>query len=145
MGLLFKYSLTDAWHIPFSEIAVFDNDPGYVFYWAKGKDQFAPLLEQESIDLDEATLKKIRELISEISVTKVETLEHVIVLDGYIQEFSYKLDGREAEFSGYNLACCKEQPKLYPNAMTMLRLLQKLKDILAPMGVDKNCFALSRR
>ena len=145
MGLLFKYTLTDAWHFPLSEFAIFDSEPGYVFYWVQGKDKFDLPMDQKSIDLADETIAKIKELIMDLDVTEIEDLEHVIVMDGYIHEFCYIVDGRKTECTGYNISYCKEQPKLYPNAMVLIRLLQKLKDILVPLGVDNKCFSLSRR
>ncbi len=144
MGLLFKYSLNDARSLTLSEIAIFESEPGYVSSFVQGNNDFTLPREQKRIDLDSATFDKIRGLISEIKVTELEFLEHVLVLDGYAQEFSYKVDGREANFVGFNLRYCKDQPALYPNAMVMIRLLQKLKNILVPLGVDKKCFSLSR-
>lgn len=145
MGLLFKYSLNDAWNFPISEFAIFDGEPGYVFYWTEGKDKFGIPMEQVCIDLDNETLGKIKNLIMNLNVTELEKLEHVFILDGYIQEFCYVVNGRKIELSGDNINYCKEQPQLYPGAMVMIRLLQKLKDILAPLGVDNKCFSLSRR
>ena len=107
MDLLFKYTLTDAWHFPLSEVAIFDGEPGYVFYWVQGKDKFDLPMDQKSIDLAGETIAKIKELIIDIEVTEIEDLEHVIVMDGYIHEFCYIVDGRKTECTGFNISYCK--------------------------------------
>lgn len=144
MGLLFKYTLGNAWFIPLSEISIYDDDRGTVKYWAEHDDDETSFMNEKSVVLDDATITKIREMIQGIKVDEIEKLEHVCVLDGNVHSFVYAGAEGEKELHGDNIIYCKEQPKLYPNTMVMIKLLNELKDILAPLGVDKKCFSLSR-
>ncbi len=143
--LLFSYTLSDAWSLPISEVRIFDGDPASVCFDVRGRSgRFAPA-ESASVTLDADTLAKVKALLQSVNVSDIEHLKHVIVMDGYTQDFVYSRGGDEIRLRGANIVVCKEEPSLYPNAMTMIRLLQKLKALLTPLGVDKNCFALSRR
>jgi hypothetical protein len=143
--LLFSYTLSDAWSFPISEVRIIDGEPASVCFDVRRKgSRFAPA-ESASVTMDADTLAKVKALLRSVNVSEIERPEHVIVMDGYTQTFVYSRAGEEIRLLGSNIVVCKEEPSLYPNAMTMIRLLQKLKALLTPLGVDRSCFSLSRR
>ena len=142
-SLLFEYTLSNAWGMPVSGFSIFGGDAPSVSFRVRGKgSRFEPPA-YTSVALDADATARIEQLLSGLDVADIEWLEHVVVMDGYRQDFTYFSGGNEVSFSGSNIAYCKKEPDLYPNAMKMIRLLGELKALLVPLGVDRKCFSLS--
>ena len=140
-NLLFKYDLTDAWGILITHIAVYDVEQPYARFFVKSGNRFLPP-EEKTITLDSAAIAAIKKTLQRLHVTEIEPLTHVVVMDGYNQVFKYQNGVTLIEITASNISTCREAPKLYPNAMAMIRAQKRIAKTLTPYGIDNKCFAL---
>ena len=139
---IFDYLLTDAWHFPISQVSVFEGDPCWVrFTQHKGKFSINELSDQD-VEIERSIIGRIKDILLEMPSQELEWLQHTLVEDGFIEEFSYYNGKEVVRLTGYNIWCCLERPELYPNAMKAINVLDRIADVLVPLGVGKQCFAL---
>ncbi len=134
---LFEYSLTDAWHQPYSRVEVFSGDPGVVRFdlYDKGN----PIVEQE-LSIDGDSIKQIAQLFRSLSITDLAGPSDI--LDGCINDFTYYNGEQRIDFQVGNIDDCRKKPELYPEAIQLIEILKQVGKILIPLGVDRKCFAL---
>lgn len=140
-NLLFEYGLTDAWGIPIAHVAVFEGSAPYVSCFVKTDGILLPSGEK-TVALDTMAIDAIRKTLQCLNVEIIEPLTHVVVMDGYNQVFKYQNGVTLIEITASNISACRKAPKLYPNAMAMIRAQKKIAKILMPYGVNNKCFAL---
>ena len=140
-NLLFEYDLTDAWGIPITHIAIYDGEQPYARFFVKSGGIFMPP-DEKTISLDSAAVEAIKKTLHRLHVTEIEPLTHVIVCDGYEQTFKYHNGDKLIELTAGNISASRGAPKLYPNAMAMIRAQKRIAKTLSPYGIDNKCFAL---
>lgn len=143
---LFSYSLCDAWHRPFTEVVVLNNEePAVLFCRIPDSDFPPPYADYQRIRLEDQTVKQLTSLLSAFDISKAaapEELRHMLVLDGVKQQFFLSDGTRSVSLSGSNMIYYLEKPRMYPKAVRLIRLLQNVQTILAEQGVDPDMFRL---
>ncbi len=135
--ILFEYDLANAWDIPVSSVTVYDGDEPYVCFTRRN----TPLAE-ETIYISQKAINEIKKILRPLQISELDELTHVVVSDGYIQHFKYNNGITQADLRGYNIAYSCEEPRSYPNTMTIIKALDKISRVLTPLGVEKSCFLL---
>ena len=146
MTQLFEYTLADASGFPVTQISVYGGKTnGFVCTRIGGKCRYLTPPAWDAFKIDGTTLNTIRDLIENLDVTDIERRRHRMVMNGYINEFSYTTSLNEKPIKLYsdNISVCKERPELYPNTMALIKLLGKLQDLLTPLGISEKCFSIN--
>ena len=147
-GLAFGYRLEDAWCRLRHNLEVYEGNAPYVYYsftidsaGRKGD----PLGEGGEIGIGKDTLEEIRCLLEDDRLYETEWLEEpydVAVLDGVMQIFRVGNGGRSICAEGNNLDFCRDDEEHCPHTVLMIRTLEKIREILVPLGVPEVCFRL---
>ena len=143
MNLLFRYTLINAWGTPISEISVFGGGDNTARFFVAGEERFlCSIPEEKTVSVDPSVIRTLEAMARDLDVKELEELEHILVMDGVTQEFSFHNGDELVTLRGYNLQYCPDEPSLYPNAMKMIRFLESAGQLLIPLGVDEGCFLL---
>ncbi len=98
------------------------------------------------IRIDRDVLKKIREILDDDRLFGTEELEdpyQACIMDGYIQTFDVLSKGRSIEARGYNIQECKGDTEHCLHSVLMIHALEKIGEILIPLGVPEQYFRLA--
>ncbi len=143
-ALLFSYRLSDAWDMPIASMALYDGDNPFVRFSYNDGDNPSFLSAENAINLDSSVIEAIKKYLKNVSITRIEPLTHIIVMDGYNQEFSYNNGEALINLKSKNISRCREKPHLYPNAIAMIKAQKSIAKILIPKGVLSKCFDLGK-
>ena len=118
---LFKYELSDAWHMPIFEIAILDKKEKNVI--------LTGYYRQENVfTIPEESLREIRNIIDDDNLFKIEEVEDALVLDGYINTFFINNGKGLKEIVAYNLSYI--DVKEAPNARLLKNKFNKISKII---------------
>ena len=98
--LLFRYELTDAWHQPIFELIILDKKEKNIFM---STDYIETMTELPS--LHEEDIEKIKEIINNEEIYEIDEdeIESPMVLDGYINVFTFNNGKKVKQFYAYNM------------------------------------------
>ena len=144
-GKLFEYNLMDAWHLPIYSVTIPESDKNIVYYAISANRLFPEINgEIKTVEISNEAMEEVRKIITASKAFEIDEIEknkEWAVMDGYINEF-YISDGSgsHAVIEAYNLWNFKYDPKTYPKASALKKLLKDLSKVLVPEGVDARCF-----
>lgn len=144
-GKLFEYNLMDAWHAPVYSVTISESDKNVVCYAISAHRLFPEINgEIKTVEISDKVMEEVRKIIvasKAFEIDEIEENKEWVVMDGYINEF-YISDGSggHAVIETYNLWYFKYDPKTYPKASALKKLLKDLSKVLVPEGVDARCF-----
>lgn len=148
METVFRYTLQNAWSGIQNEVKVIAGPSPCVQYSLNREGfnmTYGLLPEENEIGIGGDVLERICRVLEDERLFEAEELEppyNVSVLDGFSQEFEISTNGRHVMAWGNNIRECKGDEEHCPHSVLMIRTLEKLKKILMPAGVPKECFRL---
>ena len=101
---------------------------------------------EQYLSLSDEIIRKIREILDDDLLFEVQELEdspRYVFLDGYTQHFSMSLNGRKNEMWGSNIEVCRGDYQNCVHAAHAIDALERLRDILVPLGAPESIFQLS--
>ncbi len=146
--LVFGYRLEDAWCRLRHYVEVYEGNAPYVHYSipVDSAGRKGDLLgESGEIGIGKETLEEIRCLLEDDRLYETAWLEEpydVAVLDGVMQIFRIGNSGRSICAEGNNLEYCQDDVEHCPHTVLMIRTMEKIKEILVPLGIPEVCFRL---
>ncbi len=142
-ALVFRYVLRGRVpYPPICHISVYEKSENNVECIVQDAHSKNSVSNVNSLSVDQSVVDEIRQILCRLDVTDLESLQHVAVMDGFTSEFSYFNGSSLIEITGYNIGWCVERPELYPNVMAVLDALDRIADLLVPVGADEKCFSL---
>lgn len=147
--IVFGYTLCNAWGGVQNTVKVTDDrEPCVVYSFSReGYGTAFGLLQEECrIGISLVNLEEIARLAVDERLYETETLEEpygVMFLDGFSQEFEFGSGNKHVLASGSNIQACSGDDTHCPHSALMIRVLEKAKQILVPLGVPEECFRLS--
>ncbi len=149
---VFGYTLRNAWGSLLSRIRVMDGpDGGYAEYVVcPEKSPYASYRlspeDGERIKISGDDLKRIRLVLEDERLFETEELEysvHQMILDGYQQEFEITCGDRHIIASGSNIQASEGDTEHCLHSVLMAGVLEKIREILVPIGVPEECLKLT--
>ncbi len=146
---VFAFELKDAWGELYSRLTIQNGPDGaYVHYYAGNEGRcFIPETEIKNFRLRMEDLKAIREILDDDRLFETEELEPpygMMFFDGCMQRFEISSFGRHIVSTGGNIQHCKDDTEHCPHSVLMAGTLEKLREILLPLGVPEECMMLKR-
>ena len=92
--------------------------------------------------LTDTAFEQVKAILQNTDVYSIKELDFVPVLDGYSHIFFFCNGSQEIELEGHNLTYCTNDLGRYPNSSRVIALLNRIGDVLIPLGVDQKCFKL---
>ncbi|WP_295363431.1 hypothetical protein [uncultured Pseudoramibacter sp.] len=139
----FEYRLSDAWGLPISGVEIVEDDEGCRVGY--GKPEGGRPKDYRYIALDEGTMAQIKGIVSNPDLYGYEDLYDescTMILDGYTQEMAFYDGTVRNKIGTTNLGCYKRDYMTNPHASAIMSTLDKLAQVLAPLGVPGAYFDL---
>lgn len=139
----FEYRLSDAWGLPISGVEIVEDSEGCRVGYGKPEDSRPK--DYRYIDLDEGTMAQIKRIVSNPDLYGYEDLYDeacTMILDGYTQEMTFYNGSARNAIGTTNLSCYKRDVMTNPHASAIMNTLDKLAQVLVPLGVPGAYFDL---
>lgn len=148
-SVIFRYQLLTAWGSLICETVVRKTDAGAVINsFADGKKQ-----KRLSVGID--VVERIQKIVSKHEVAFVyNELEYPAMLDGVQQKFVFSTADRKKRFTAQNISAVHSPHAVFRNpetwgkvdrpekAMEVVRLFEKVSEVLIEAGVNEKCLRL---
>lgn len=144
-NVCFNYELSDAWFRPISSVTILTGSENIVTFEVFGGEPvyYRPdRVPACSLKISDHTIKQIFKVLQDRRLADLAEIEHVSVLDGYSNAFYINNGIQKVNVHGNNMFCCTGDHKQFPNANTLIDILENVASVLVPLGVDRRCFLL---
>ena len=144
---IFEYQLKNAWEFPIIGLSIYDRPEDNVkclVYYATHAPKDLTL--SKSYTLDGSVIKQIRAVIESNSrIFNIEEVEFPFVLDGFGNEFFFKCEDKSVRLDASNISAwynTRMHGKAPTNAKLILKVYEKIKELLTENGVDSRYLSL---
>lgn len=148
-NIVFRYQLLTAWESLICETVVRETNAGAVIRsYTDGKKQ-----KRLSVGID--VVKRILKIVSEgKAVFAYNELEYPVMLDGVQQNFVFSTENRKKKFTAQNISAVHSTHAVFHDpetfykvdrpekAMEVVRLFEKVSEVLIEAGVNEKCLRL---
>lgn len=123
--MIFRYQLYGAWNLLLERFEVYDlENKGLIFYSKEGEDS------KTSIELSLDDLNKIKKLLNNNQLVKIDDLPMSPVLDGFINVFEIYSTNKIYKIKCYNLDYYLEEETDNKDINMLLDLVEKINNIV---------------
>ena len=123
--MIFKYQLYDAWNLPLEHFVVYDlENKGLIFYSEECEES------ETSIELSLDDLNKIKELLNNNQLVKIDDLPIPPIFDGFINVFEIYSTNKTYKIECFNLDYYLEEKTDNKDINILLDLVEKINNIV---------------